>query len=1504
MHPLVRLLALALTSTMAGSADAASSTVSLAISPNPGRFGDAITLTATVTPSGATGPVTFYRGGTVLGSAPLSSGKADLRLSTLACGAKALTAYYAGDATYSASTSAPVPVTISSVPAKGFLLSPQPSLPQAGLQFPALALGDFNGDGKVDLAATGAVPGATSLAILLGKGDGTFTAGPVYPGTTRGISMVAADFNRDGKMDLAILDDTGATLRVRFGNGDGTFQPPIATPVIGTVLIAADFNGDGIVDLATTVAAFANGGIRILLGRGDGSFGAPITMPVADGAGAVVSADVNGDGVPDLVVQEGAGTVRVYTGKGDGTFLAHGSPTVFDKGVGGLAVADFNGDGRMDLVIASGSSVSLALGNGDGTFAPPKSVPVGRSTSRLEIADVNGDGNLDVLVATGFPDSGPAQVFGSFAVLDGDGAGGLTLDPFHDGYTANNPVAMADFNGDGRVDIVEGFSTPWVFLGTPPTDLAVSLTHSGDFLQGQNAVLTASVRNLGPGSTAADVTLDFTMPQDLSITKFDAAGWQCFGTSCSRKDSLAGGAAFPPVTLTLSVSAAAAPSLLPVAKVSVTDMSDPEPSNDAADDLVKVTQYQTIIFGTLPDLVFGGAPFSLGAAATSGLPITYTASGNCVVNAAVVTLTEVGGCSIRASQAGNDLYLAAPDVVRTFTIGATATSVTLAAQPQSVSFGAAVTLIAAISPAAAQGRVAFYDGTALLGTGVVGQGSAKLTVNAAATGSRRIRARYLGAPPWPSSTSTAVNLTVTAAPAFSFSITTAQPDNLVADVAAGDFNGDGFPDVIIGGYQLVVYPGDGAGHLGAGISTSITVPPQLITHLAVGDFNGDGNLDVAATAATLSSQPTVSVIVWLGRGDGTFTRSSTLTVAGVSIVAADFNGDGLTDLAIGHTGPLAVSVLLSKGDGSFEAPIEYPISGAGSTLLLTAGDFDQDGAPDLAAVAAAPSDYSRARTRVNLLMGRGNGTFLQPAGWIDDGDPSDDPAVAVAAGDLNGDGIPDLVLQDNFRYGPYRCSITTLVGNGDGTFQAPGHWLCSQTSQVSAGGRAAGLAIADFTGDGKSDIAALYTYNSGYLQLFAGNGDGTLQPASVYTNSFSLLSQQGLADFDRDGKVDLAAASSGTIGLLLGRPGPALRLSLTHTGTIVPGQDVTMTIGVSNAPGAAATSGTVTVGSSLSGSAFSLGGPGWTCAAGCTRSDVLGGGVTFPAITARIHADSVTGEKLSHVVTVSGGGSPPAEAMDSIPSSPSTGLITAVNTVGASPNVSSVSPNGWVEIHGINLVPATTPASGVIWSTAPEFASGRMPTELGGISVTVNNQPAYVYFYCSAATSAVCSTDQVNALLPPDLPGGGTSIVLKGASGHAVAFPTSVTGASPALLRFGATRYVAATHPDYTLIGPASLFPGASTPARRGETAVIWAVGFGLPVGPLTAGSATQSGTLPEKLTCTVGARRAAASIALVSPGLYQINLAVPSDAPPGDNPLTCIYGLFATPDGAILAVQ
>jgi uncharacterized protein (TIGR03437 family) len=198
-----------------------------------------------------------------------------------------------------------------------------------------------------------------------------------------------------------------------------------------------------------------------------------------------------------------------------------------------------------------------------------------------------------------------------------------------------------------------------------------------------------------------------------------------------------------------------------------------------------------------------------------------------------------------------------------------------------------------------------------------------------------------------------------------------------------------------------------------------------------------------------------------------------------------------------------------------------------------------------------------------------------------------------------------------------------------------------------------------------------------------------------------------------------------------------------------------------------------------------------------------------------------------------------------------------------------------------------------------------MPTQLNGVSVTVNGKPAFVEFYCSAATSPACSTDQINVLSPlDDAPPQYIQIVVTSGAGTSPGFDQGFLAVSPAFLRFGASRYVAATHADYSLVGPSTLYPGLSTPAKHGEVVVLWAVGFGFPAGTLTPGASSQSGVMPENPKCTVGGNPANVLINLVSPGLYQLNVTVPPEARSGDNPLTCIYGSTATPDGTLLAVE
>ncbi len=253
-------------------------------------------------------------------------------------------------------------------------------------------------------------------------------------------------------------------------------------------------------------------------------------------------------------------------------------------------------------------------------------------------------------------------------------------------------------------------------------------------------------------------------------------------------------------------------------------------------------------------------------------------------------------------------------------------------------------------------------------------------------------------------------------------------------------------------------------------------------------------------------------------------------------------------------------------------------------------------------------------------------------------------------------------------------------------------------------------------------------------------------------------------------------------------------------------------------------------------------------------------------------------------------------------------------SVGAAPAITSASTafagsdiaqNTWIVIKGSNLVPATTPPAGVVWSSAPSFATGQLPTQLGGISVSVNRKAAFIYFFCSAATSTVCTSDQINALTPLDSTTGPVPVVVSNNNAPSAPFTANMKTIAPSFLLFSAAGYVVATHTNGSLLGPASLYPGSSTPAKPNEPVVVYGVGFGLPTGAIANGSSTQTGPLPSLPVCQIGGNAAAVGFAgLISPGLYQLNLTVPGATPNGDNPIGCTYGASSTPSGDLITVQ
>jgi len=751
---------------------------------------------------------------------------------------------------------------------------------------------------------------------------------------------------------------------------------------------------------------------------------------------AAAAADLNGDGKLDVVTANQCaptncsnGIVTVLLGNGDGTYQAPVSYATGEE-TKAVAIADVNGDGRPDILAVnacnsncSSGQVDVLLGNGDGTFQPAVAYNTGAvSSNSLAVADVNGDGKLDLLVLS-VCSSSSSCTNGVLSVLLGNGDGTFqTAVNYSSAASSSEALAAADVNGDGKIDVV----------------IASECNNNTSCSNGLLSVLLGN----GDGTFQSATTLSSgaVYADAVAIGDVNGDGYPdlLVANRCNNSSNCTNGTVGVLLgngdgTFQAAVqygSGGLYPQSLAVADLNADGKLDLVVSNECQSNAnCQDGSSATVLLGN------GDGTFQLSASYASG-------SDN------FDEIEEEPFTAVLVADANGD---GKPDVVVTNSCAGNFTCTT-----------GSVNVLLGYGDGTLQAGVIYQPG------GWDGYG-----------------------------------------------------------LAAADVNGDGKPDILVanqcqtsncsnGAVSVLLNNGDGTFQVGGSYPSG----GEYTLWAATGDVNGDGKADVVLTNECVSnsdcSQGTVGVL--LGNGDGTFQTPITYPTNnnGQFVVLADVNGDGKLDIVLAdecsdsNCTSGAVIVMLGNGDGTFQPGVSYN-SGGLYALGLAVGDTNGDGKLDIMVTNECQSN-SDCSGSVGVLLGNGDGTFQPAVGYNTGGND----AGAIQAADMNGDGKLDIVVENNCLSNCSSGGISILLGNGDGTFQT----AVSTATPQSLGWQS--LVVGDFNGDHKLDVAS-----GGSDALLLGNGDGTLQAAQF-------LGASGIgtvtADFNGDGRPDLAV---GAVTILL-----------------------------------------------------------------------------------------------------------------------------------------------------------------------------------------------------------------------------------------------------------------------------------------------------------------------------------------------------------------------------------
>ncbi len=981
----------------------------------------------------------------------------------------------------------------------------------AGSNPQSVALGDFNGDGRPDLAI--ANNSSNDVSVLLnttapGAATPTFATKQTFATGVGPFSVAIGDLNGDGRPDLAVANSSSNTVSVRLN----TTAPGAAMPTFATQRTFAtgsspfsvtigDLNGDGRADLA--VANISSDTVSVLLntalpGAPIPTFAVQQTFATGLGPRFVTIGDLNGDGRPDLAVanqESSTASVLLNTTTPGATIPSFSTHQTFATGTFPVSVAlgDLNGDGRPDLAVANVNerSVSVHLntsapGAGTLSFAARLTLGTGTFPYSVAIGDLNGDGKPDLAVSN----SGSDNVAVRLNTTD-PGAPTATFAGQQMVATGIAPtsVAIGDLNGDGRPDLAVAnyFSnTVSVLLNTTVLS-AVAPTFP--------TAASPATGSLPISVAIGDINRD-NLP-DLVVANYGSA------TIAVLLNSTVPGAVAPSFSVlqtfpTGQASAAAA----------LGDLN-----RDGRPDLAVANSGS----GTVSVLLNTTTP---GAATATFSAQQSFATGTNPSSVAIGDINVDGVPDLAVANSGSD---------------------TVSVLLNTTAFGAATPSFVSQQPfavGAAPVSVALGD--------LNGDRRPDLVI--ANSGSVNVSVRF--------------NVSGSAAPTPSFTaLQTIGSGVIPSSVALGDLNGDGKPDLVVADSDSdnvsvllnSTIPGTGTAIFAVQGTFATGMGPASV---AVGDLSGDGRPDLAVanqfsgTVSVLLNTTVLSAVA------PTFpTAASPATGIGpISVAIGDLNCDGRPDLAVANYGSDTVSLILNTtapgaATPTFAAQQAFATESGPSTVVI--GDLNGDDRPDLA-VANISSDT------VSVLLnttaaGAATPTFAMQQTFATGGFPG-----SVAVGDLNGDGRPDLAVANSSSATVSVLLNTTAPGAGTPTFAA------QQT--FGTGPNPSSVAIGDLNGDGRPDLAVANEGSDAASVLINTTAPGAASPTFAAQQTFATganPSTVAIGDLNGDGRPDLAVAnaSSFTVSVLLNTTAP---------GATTPTFAAHQTFATGNSPGSVA----------------------------------------------------------------------------------------------------------------------------------------------------------------------------------------------------------------------------------------------------------------------------------------------------------------------------------------------